>query len=411
MKISEHRSRLGWLLVAGASAVACARAQPASDEPALALDAWYMSGPSTRFRAVADTRVAHAGRASARLEATERDTDGAGRLAQAMPADAYRGRRLRFSGYVQTDGVTGWAGLWMRVDRRRGPGAFDNMQNRPIHGTTAWTRYAVVLDVPADAVTIELGLIQDGPGASHLDDVVLDIVGPEVAVTELGAASEADSLEDPAVPWFLPGGPRTGLQNGDFEVGERSESQGRPAAPEPGHRGVDGWFLSGGASDEFEAAIDPTVHAHGNASARLRPRAVTPSGYGTLMQRIPADAFRGQRLRMRAQVQGAAITGRGDLWLRVQAVYSPGDGPGLGGRGFKLAGTFAWRPYEVVFDVPDVAEEIQLGIGLAGTGTLWLDGVTLDEVSRDVAATAIVRAAPRPTNLDFETFAPAKRSP
>jgi hypothetical protein len=109
---------------------------------------------------------------------------------------------------------------------------------------------------------------------------------------------------------------------------------------------------------------------------------------------------------MTALVKGEAIAGTADLWLRVQAPYSPGDGPGLGGSSFRLSRSFAWKPCEIVFDVPGAAAAIQLGIGLAGRGTLWLDDVHLDEVPRDVRVTTVVRARPRPVNLDFEAPVP-----
>ena len=36
-----------------------------------------------------------------------------------------------------------WAGLWMRVDKGKDMVAFDNMQDRPIKGTTDWQRYYI----------------------------------------------------------------------------------------------------------------------------------------------------------------------------------------------------------------------------------------------------------------------------
>jgi hypothetical protein len=172
--------------------------------------------------------------------------------------------------------------------------------------------------------------------------------------------------------------PDSELINGDLEVAEVGDTV--PA----------GWIMSGGAADEYEAIVDRTRFATGSASGRLRAHVVMPSGYGTLMQSVPAGAFRGRRVRLRAQVSGDGVSGRGDLWVRVQAAYSPGDGPGLGGRWFRLAGSFDWLTREVVFNVPEIADSIQVGIGLAGAGTLWIDAVTL-EAAPDALVTARVR--------------------
>ena len=35
---------------------------------------------------------------------------------QTFKADAFRGERVRMSGYVRSKEVSDWAGLWMRVD-------------------------------------------------------------------------------------------------------------------------------------------------------------------------------------------------------------------------------------------------------------------------------------------------------
>jgi len=75
-------------------------------------------------------------------------------------------------------------GLWLRVDQKGGVQTLDNMQNRPIRGTTEWTRYDVVLDVPADAVSLNFGVLQTGAGTTWIDDVRLEPVDSSVPTTE-----------------------------------------------------------------------------------------------------------------------------------------------------------------------------------------------------------------------------------
>ena len=60
---------------------------------------------------------------------------------------------------------------------------FDNMQSRPIKGTTDWHQYEVVLDVPSESVNIAFGILLYGKGQAWLSDVQFDEVGLEVAVT------------------------------------------------------------------------------------------------------------------------------------------------------------------------------------------------------------------------------------
>jgi hypothetical protein len=341
-------------------------------DPALA--PWLVAGEArSHYQATLDPGVRRHGQASARLASVIDKPLGYGVLIQVVDATDYRGQRVRVTASLKHTDARG--DLWVRVQSYDSPADGPGLAWRRVAfaGAHDWQDHAIVLDVPAAGDELQIGAGLRGAGTLWLDDVQLERA-TDAAVTPAEA-------------------PTAGLDNGDFEASDD---------------GPVGWFLSGGASDEFDAAIDHDQRAHGAASARLRPRVavVEPTGYGTLMQSIAAAELRGKRMHLHALVRGEGVTGRGDLWLRVQAAYSPGDGPGLGGGSCRLSGSFAWRPCDLVFDVADAGESIELGIGLAGPGTLWLDQVTLDEVSRDVPVTGVVRAAPRPINLDFETVSP-----
>ena len=90
---------------------------------------------------------------------------------------------MRFSGFIKSDQVTVWAGLWLRVDRAKDVVAFDNMQDRPIKGTQSWQRYDVVLEVPASATQISFGILLNGAGKVSLSNTKLEVVGADVPVT------------------------------------------------------------------------------------------------------------------------------------------------------------------------------------------------------------------------------------
>lgn len=88
------------------------------------------------------------------------------------------------------------AGLSMRVESLRASQlAFDNMEARPVKGTTPWTRYDVVLDVPTDAATIMFGFCREGQGRVWADDFALEVVGLDVPTTDLEL--EPGVLESP----------------------------------------------------------------------------------------------------------------------------------------------------------------------------------------------------------------------
>jgi hypothetical protein len=330
---------------------------------------WSLVGPDAPSYALTrDLRERHGGAASAVLSSKTAAPEGAGVVEQAFDARPWRGRKARFSAFIKTDDVRGWAGLWMRVDRTRGRAPFDNMQARPLRGSSAWTEHAVVLEVPDDATSIRLGLLQDGAGRTWIDGARFEAVADDVPVTT--ADDRPLSLSD-----------------GGFERGDLDKA---------------GWFMSGNASEQFASSIDRAAHHGGTASARLASIVATPSGYGVLMHAMRAEHVRGQRLRLRAWIRGEGITGRGDFWARVQAVDSPADGPGLGYGACELTGTFAFRACEIVLDVGERADSLEIGLGLGGPGTVWLDDVTLEPV--DAAATPLAIWKPTPLALENGDF-------
>jgi len=60
---------------------------------------------------------------------------------------------------------------------------FDNMQSRPIVGSTEWQKYDVVLDVPDESEAIAFGILLVGSDEVLIDDIRFDEVGEDIAVT------------------------------------------------------------------------------------------------------------------------------------------------------------------------------------------------------------------------------------
>jgi RNA polymerase sigma factor (sigma-70 family) len=145
---------------------------------------WFMAGSHPAQYGHEFVPDAYEGGRVVRFWCTAGKPDGFGTLMQSFLADRFRGRRVRFSIAVRASGVDDWAGAWMRVD---GPGrsslAFDNMQDRSIKGTVAWSRYDVVLDVAEEATAIALGVLMSGRGEAWLAAARFEQVGPEVPVT------------------------------------------------------------------------------------------------------------------------------------------------------------------------------------------------------------------------------------
>jgi len=112
--------------------------------------------------------------------------DGFGTVMQIIQSEEYKGKRVRLSAYIKPEKVSGWAGLWLRVDGRRHsePIAFDNMSDRPVKGSSDWLKCEVVLDVPEEGATaIAFGFMLSGNGAIYVSEMALDIVDNSVPVT------------------------------------------------------------------------------------------------------------------------------------------------------------------------------------------------------------------------------------
>ena len=146
--------------------------------------AWFITGQNARnYEGGVDQSEGYKG--AKYIRSTTQQMNGSGTLMQYISAQNYRGQRVRFRARVRTDGVTGWAGLWMRIDLPGGDPNyihFYNSQDKPIKGTTDWQERSVVLDVPADAKAIAFGAIDQGLGQVWVDRMALETVSTDVPV-------------------------------------------------------------------------------------------------------------------------------------------------------------------------------------------------------------------------------------
>ena len=164
---------------------------------------------SATYRLQFDRQIKHGGESSLRIESTDARPDEWGGAMQRFGADAYRGRRIRLSGYVRVADAAGGGTLWMRIDGGTTGTPVDNMAGRGLTGTADWRRLEIILDVPPDAGRISVGALLSGPGTMWADDLDLSVVDRSVPIT----GRVLGSWEGPPFPPDLPREPR----NLDFE--------------------------------------------------------------------------------------------------------------------------------------------------------------------------------------------------
>jgi hypothetical protein len=141
--------------------------------------------------------------------------------------------------------------------------------------------------------------------------------------------------------------------------------------------GFTGWAMDGAGSSVYSADLDTPVLRDGNATTALHPIAETHGLYGTYMTELDAAPYRGRRVHAAVWIRTDGVTKRGDFWMRVQAAGSPPDGPGLGIATRTLPGTSDFARYELTLDVADEAAALDVGVGIAGPGRLWIEGYEL----------------------------------
>lgn len=181
------------------------------------------------------------------------------------------------------------------------------------------------------------------------------------------------------------------------------EAVKRPLLPLP-----EGWFVSHANPAYYTIGFDP--NESGCATVEAVPGVeIPPDHTGVLMQSILADQYRGQRLRLTAELRGENAY-LGTIWMRID----PTEGKYLGFDNMTqrksngvLRGTFDWTPRSIVLDVPVDAASIHYGFFLRGHGKLWARRFRLDAAEPDAEITGTGPYLPRPTNLDFERPAQA----
>jgi hypothetical protein len=136
-------------------------------------------GGGPRETLFSDDKVVHGGKWAARLE---RDASSAGKfstLTTNMPVD-FAGQRVELRGFLKSDAVSGYFGMWLREDGASGQLAFDNMQRRQLKGTSDWTEYSITLPLDPDAKNLVFGFLMEGTGKTWADDLQLLVDGKPV---------------------------------------------------------------------------------------------------------------------------------------------------------------------------------------------------------------------------------------
>ena len=276
---------------------------------------WTTTGSAPQnYEMGGDPSVAHGSAAGGYIRAKPGAAKGFGALATWCVPSNFIGKRVRLSAFVRTEAVEGAAALFLSAsgahDSMLG---FDNMDDRPIKGTTGWTRYEAVVDVPSGTTILGYGFFVDGAGAAWIDGVTLEPVGPEVALT-----------------------------------------------------GQLAWSAFGSNPGDYEMGGNPRVARGAGGGGYIRSKVEAPRPYGAWVSGSVVGPFLGKRVRLSGYVKTEAA--------QKAAVYMRVDGPDGRMLSFDnmdnrpIRGATDWKKYDVVLDVPRQAVGLSYGLILAGRG-------------------------------------------
>lgn len=121
---------------------------------------------------------------------------------QTVSAVPFHGQRVAISAKLRCQDVTHGATLWTRVDAMPGHTlAFDNLKDAPegwLFGSMPWVERRVVVDVPADAISLHFGFFLKGRGTLWAADFRVE----ERAAAALTAPSISQGSR--ATAWTTP---------------------------------------------------------------------------------------------------------------------------------------------------------------------------------------------------------------
>ena len=309
---------------------------------------WFKAGSKPgSYETGKDENVKYKGESSLYLKSIEDVKEGFGTLMRNIKPDEYINKRLKLTGYIKSENLDNWAGMWMRVD---GPDPkesleFDNMFSRPVKGTNDWTKCEIVLDVPENSTGIAYGVLVHGNGEVWFCNLSFEAVSNDVPSTNM-------------------------LVN---------------------NKTLDGWLKAGSTPFLYEIGKDEKTMLNGETSYYLKSISENEKGFGTIMKQILPSEYLGKRLRMTGMIKSENIDDWAGMWMRV-------DGPSADKSlqfdnmfNRPIKGSNDWTKYEIVLDVPDSSSGIAYGVLISGKGQIWITNVKFEEVSKDVSSTNMTK--------------------
>jgi len=168
-----------------------------------------------------------------------------------------------------------------------------------------------------------------------------------------------------------------------------------------------GWIAGGSYHYQYDYVMG-VVKKHGQNVATIRSVQNEVGGYGSMVQRLVSDNYKGKRARLTGLLKVRNVDQWAGLLMRIECKTID---PVTGNEKRKVIsrdnmynrfvhGTAGYTKCEIVLDVPDTASDIEFGARLTGPGQIWFDQLKFEVVGKEVPVTS--SDLKEPTNLEFE---------
>jgi RNA polymerase sigma factor (sigma-70 family) len=147
------------------------------------------------------------------------------------------------------------------------------------------------------------------------------------------------------------------------------EGQRRASARPEGQRQASPWSLVTAGLEHYQRGF-----RHGEAV--ISSDAAGPDDYFAYQQAVAAGAYRGRRLRFRAEVKGEAIETWGGIWIRAVAADTSVITSARAAA--PAAAPAGWHPVVVELTIPREAQAFSFGFALAGRGSLTVRSLAVE---------------------------------
>src|ERR1044072_6735514 len=106
---------------------------------------WFANPPGTVFN---DDKITHSGHWSVRIDSNAQRNGDFSVIGRPVPWE-FTGKNIEMRGFLRTEDVTGYAGLWMRQDNGPEMLLLENMQGQELKGTHDWAEDKITLAIKA----------------------------------------------------------------------------------------------------------------------------------------------------------------------------------------------------------------------------------------------------------------------